>query len=107
MWASQIQYNIQKYDIQVSSTHLISCSCLLQIAKDNLFPAFNTKELVGKPFSFPKNSLVSRYPSLKLPRSPLVIGQGKLLEVVCYWFVHFELHYSVNSKVKFSNSILF
>ena len=71
MWASQIQYNIQKYDIQVSSTHLISCSCLLQIAKDNLFPAFNTKELVGKPFSFPKNSLVSRYPSLKLPRSPL------------------------------------
>ena len=73
MWASQIQYNIQKYDIQVSSTHLISCSCLLQIAKDNLFPAFNTKELVGKPFSFPKNSLVSRYPSLKLPRSPLII----------------------------------
>ena len=72
MWASQIQYNIQKYDIQVSSTHLISCSCLLQIAKDNLFPAFNTKELVGKPFSFPKNSLVSRYPSLKLPRSPLL-----------------------------------
>ena len=72
MWASQIQYNTQKYDIQASSTHFISYSCLLQIAKDNLFPAFNTKELVGKPFSFPKNSLVSRYPSLKLPRSPLL-----------------------------------